>query len=75
MTDRPTAAPARFPYLDHRTLAEVMADETRRAGSGRESERMGPHDPRAPIGTAWRPRATPKGSVESAPAANFRGAA
>jgi hypothetical protein len=25
---RPTAAPARFPYTEHRTMAEVMAEET-----------------------------------------------
>jgi hypothetical protein len=25
--DRPTASPARFPYSEHRTMAQVMADE------------------------------------------------
>lgn len=24
---KPTASPARFPYTEHRTMAEVMADE------------------------------------------------
>ena len=27
--DKPTAAPARFPYREHRTMAQVLADEKR----------------------------------------------
>lgn len=32
----PKAAPARFPYTEHRTMAEVMAEEERQRQQDRE---------------------------------------
>lgn len=36
----PRAAPRHFPYLDHRTMAEVMRDETRRIDLSRAPSGM-----------------------------------
>lgn len=32
MNERPTAAPARFPYAEHRNMAQVIEDERKQAG-------------------------------------------